>query len=122
MTAKCQLCGVTVEGRYVAADETEESMLMEYDNLSAHMWLHISDHHPEQVIEGILCQQRAAKLYAMNWADHTQTMIAVKVEWRTRMLARMTVTTRRESDTPAAYDDAATTGSNEKNDVRKASS
>jgi hypothetical protein len=126
MTARCQLCGVTITGRYVAKDATERELLMEYDNLSAHMWIHISDFHRDQMAEGITQQQRAAKMYAMNWADHTETMILIKQEWRKHMLIGMTVTTRamtpeelREGQTPAPAGGAV--GSNEKNEARNKS-
>lgn len=125
MTGKCQLCGVTVTGRYVAKEASERELLMEYDNLSAHMWIHISDNHPDQMAEGIIQQQRAAKMYAMNWADHTETMILIKQEWRKQLLIGMSVTTRAatpEERTAAAQDAAAAAaGSNEKNEARNRS-
>jgi len=74
MTAKCQLCQALIESNFAApptedAEGRQRMELIEYDRLSAYMWLHISEQHPDQTQEGILCQQRAAKLYAMNWAD-----------------------------------------------------
>lgn len=128
MTAKCQLCGVTVTGRYVAREDTEDSvreLLMEYDNLSAHMWIHISDNHRDQMAEGIVQQQRAAKMYAMNWADHTETMVLIKQEWRKQMLIGMTVTSRAATPEERAAAQAqaaeAAAGSNEKNEARNRS-
>lgn len=124
MTARCQLCGVTVTGRYVRKEESERELLMEYDSLSAHMWIHIFDNHRDQMAEGIVNQQRAAKMYAMNWADHTDTMVLIKQEWRKAMLIGMSVTTlntAHEYLQRQAADDAAAEGSNEKNDARKMS-
>jgi hypothetical protein len=122
VTACCQLCGVTVTGRYVAKDATERELLMEYDNLSAHMWIHISDFHRDQCAEGMVQQQRAAKMYAMNWADHTETMVMVKQEWRKHMLIGMSVTSRAMTAQELADQAAAVAdGSNEKNEARKAS-
>ena len=123
MTAKCQLCGVTVSSRYIPTETTVSEQLREYDNLSAHMWIHISDFHRDQMSEGMLNQQRAAKMYAMNWADHTETMVLIKQEWRQHMLIAMTVTTRAQTPEEVAADQAAgsTAGSNEKNEVRNTS-
>lgn len=120
MTAKCQLCGVTVSSRYVPKDTTVREQLMEYDNLSAHMWIHISDFHRDQMAEGIVNQQRAAKMYAMNWADHTETMVLIKQEWRQHMLIGMSVTTRAATAEDQATGSAA--ASNEKNAERNKSS
>lgn len=118
MNARCQLCGDVIESQYTPVDPTDaREMLMAYDSLSAHMWLHISDHHRSQMEEGMLVQRRAAKMYAMNWADHTEAMIPVKQEWRQHMLIAMTVTSRREDETPATDQAAgnAAVGSNAKN-------
>lgn len=101
MTARCQLCGKVIEGQYIPVDQTDErGTMMAYDSLSAVMWLHISDDHPDQMVEGMLAQRRAAKMYAMNWADHSAQMIPVKQQWRQHMLIAMSVTTRSESDVP----------------------
>jgi hypothetical protein len=107
VTTKCQLCGALIEGKYFPADGSPQQLLRAYDSLSAHMWLHISDHHREQMEEGMLVQRRAAKMYAMNWADHSEAMIPIKQDWRQHMLIAMSVTTRREDDMPAADQTAA---------------
>ena len=120
MKATCQLCGVEVEGinpeliaTMRAADGlvTNSSLLqvppdrfvalIEYDSLSAHMWLHISDHHRDQTEEGILCQRRAAKMYAMNWAtvEDTPAMAELKTQWRSEMLIKLATTTLVENQT-----------------------
>jgi len=107
MTARCQLCSVTVLSNYAPMDpEDDREKLIEYDRLSAYMWLHISENHPMQVQEGILVQQRAAKMYAMNWADTEPAQLLtvsgedVKRLWRSNLLMAMSVTTRAE-DAPA---------------------
>jgi hypothetical protein len=103
MTARCQLCGITVTSSFNAKDATEPELLMEYDNLSWCMWLHIIENHATQALEGKANQARAARMYAMNWADHDRTMLLLKQEWRQRMLIAMTVTTRAEHETPERY-------------------
>lgn len=129
MTARCQLCGEVIQGRYVenatptalTPEQEEQQKLWAYDSLSASFWLHISDNHREQMEEGMLVQRRAAKLYAMNWADHADEMIPVKQQWRQHMLIAMSVTTRRVGDAPP--DQAATPeASNAKKSERNASS
>jgi hypothetical protein len=122
MQARCQLCGTVIHGG-VFNIEDETGQLMAYDSLSAHMWLHVSDHHRLQMEEGMMAQRRAAKMYAMNWADHTDEMIAVKQAWRKHMLLAMTVTTRHEDQVPQAQpaSDAAADGSNEKKSARNTS-
>ena len=125
MKTRCQLCGDLIESQYIPVDQTDErGMLMAYDSLSAVMWLHISDSHRDQMEEGMLVQRRAAKMYAMNWADHTDAMIGIKQEWRQHMLIAMTVTTRAEGDVPSDDQAAAAggaAGSNEKNEERNRS-
>ena len=103
MTARCQLCGVTVTSRYIAQDATEIQLLMEYDNLSAHMWNHVHENHRHQADEGKNAAQRTLRMYAMNWADHTETMIHIKQEWRKHMLIALTITSRSEQDTPGRH-------------------
>jgi hypothetical protein len=120
MKARCQLCGDVIESKFIPRDPNDRNeMLMAYDSLSAHMWLHISDTHRPQMEEGMLTQRRAAKMYAMNWADHTDEMTALKQEWRQHMLIAMSVTTRAAT----AEDQAAGSidGSNAKNEARNAS-
>jgi hypothetical protein len=123
MTASCQLCGKLIEGKFIPAPGDPMGQLQAYDSLSAHMWAHISDDHRPQMEEGMLVQRRAAKMYAMNWADHTEEMIGVKQEWRQHMLIAMSVTTRAEGDVPPDDQAAAggAAGSNEKNEARKRS-
>lgn len=105
MTTRCQLCGAIIEpgGLPDGVLETDEGKLYAYDRLSAAMWFHIIDRHPTQSKEAESNQARAAKMYAMNWADHTDTMIAIKMQWRQHMLMAMSVTTRSENDTPERY-------------------
>lgn len=104
MTTRCQLCGAIIE--YCVPDgalDTDEARLYIYDRISAAMWFHIEDQHPTQRQEAEANQARAAKMYAMNWADHTETMTAIKMQWRQHMLIAMSVTTRGENDTPERY-------------------
>jgi hypothetical protein len=123
MSTRCQLCGTIVQGNVFSVD-TEQGRLMAYDSLATYMWFHISDHHGDQMQEGMLVQRRAAKMYAMNWADHSDEMIPVKQAWRQHMLLAMSVTTRREDQVPAEdqpSSDAAALGSNEKKSPRNTS-
>lgn len=132
MTARCQLCGAVIESRYVAEPilsewDRELSRFQEYDQLSAHMWLHISDHHPNQTEQGILCQRRAAKMYAMNWATTDPELDPLKLAWRQTLILRMTITTMTENQADAAVSEGDSSssdgsGSNEKKSVRKVSS
>lgn len=89
------------------------------------MWQHLLDNHETQTKEGIVNQHRAAKMYAMNWTEHTETMTHLKHQWRQQMLIGMSVTTRGEYDTPERYaaDAAAAdpTGSNAKKSERNRS-
>lgn len=139
MTATCELCGVTVMGKYVAIDPDDTRQRQaEYDNLAAHMWLHICDFHREHMEGGILCQRRAAKLYAMRWALTGAELVPVEREWRATLLVMMVTTARYEGQAPAAgaplglAGGAVSTGassesapsasaSNEKNESRKPS-
>ena len=57
MTAKCQLCQALIESNFAApptedAEGRQRMELIEYDRLSAYMWLHISEQHPDQTQEG----------------------------------------------------------------------
>jgi len=103
MTAICELCGVAVTGAYLAEDpDSTIQRQWEYDSLAAHMWLHITDYHPEQVEQGILCQRRAAKLYVINWARTPAELEPVRQEWRAALLVMMVTTARRNDQRPAA--------------------
>ena len=97
MTATCEICGTVVSGKYIAVDDSSRERQAEYDHLAAHMWLHISDFHPGQTEAGILCQRRAAKLYAMQWAKTNSELEQVKAEWRATLLVMMVTTARRET-------------------------
>lgn len=132
MTARCQLCDAVVvshfEPELILSVDQQMAQLQEYDQLSAHMWLHISDRHPQQTEEGILCQRRAAKMYAMNWATTDAELGPVKVQWRQALLLKLTVTTQftggnaqadAATDSPDSSSDGF--GSNEKKSVRKVS-
>lgn len=106
MNAICEICGVTVLGAYVARDDSTEQRQAEYDSLAAHMWAHLSDFHPAQMEEGILCQRRAAKLYAMNWATTGSDAQQIQQAWRSTLLLMMIKTTRREAQAEAAAAEA----------------
>lgn len=121
MKALCQLCGATVEAgpgaasllETIQAPDTEPATrhqleLIVYDRLSAFMWLHISEHHQHQTEEGTLCQQRAAKMYAMNWADASADpgtdIQRLQRDWRAQMVLKLSTTTRYDdpAEPPAA--------------------
>jgi hypothetical protein len=116
MKAICILCGQHVTSKHMPGllpAETEE--LLTYDSLSAQMWLHISNSHPSQMQEGILNQQRAAKMYAMNWATAPE-LDELQRRYRAGLLIRMTITTefkgirQAEAAAPGAEPDADPSG------------
>jgi len=89
MKATCQLCKAIVIAPPNAEirgidPESQQGRLIDMDALSAIMWLHISQTHPNQTGEGIIHQQRAAKLYAMRWAtlepQHEETSKALRAQ------------------------------------------
>jgi hypothetical protein len=103
MTAVCQLCKATVQGPAVAEANrvdpfSEDGVYLDYDALSAYMWVHITDFHPNQVEEGIMQQRRAAKMYAMNWANIAPELESVRQRHRATLLVGLTVTTEFRGD------------------------
>lgn len=126
MTAKCDLCKDTIIGRPQAEihgiePATERGKIVDYDALAAQMWLHISESHPDQMAEGIMTQRRAAKMYAMNWANIAPELETVRQQHRQQLLIAMTVTSRQTVQEvaealPAASSDSESSGngSNEK--------
>ena len=130
MKATCQLCGEAVHGRDIAElmgkdPATLEGQVLDYDALSAHMWLHISERHPNQMEEGIMQQRRAAKMYAMNWATIPGELEPVRQQHRANLLIGLTVTTQFAGDQAAApaagSAESPGDGSNEKKSVRNTS-
>lgn len=102
MKVTCGLCGQIVVSKHLIGllpAETEEQL--QYDSLSAQMWLHISNSHPNQMQEGILNQQRAAKMYAMNWTQPAPELEELQRRYRATLLMRMTVATEYQGDRQA---------------------
>jgi hypothetical protein len=115
MTAVCQLCGATVHGKPVAETHgvdpaSPDGQMLDYDTLSAYMWLHISENHPNQVEEGIMQQRRAAKMYAMNWATIPGALEATRRQHRANLIIALSVTTQFAGDNTTAPDQDAAAG------------
>lgn len=106
MTAVCELCGKTVTGPAVAELQgmnpvSPEGRMIDYDALSSHMWLHISESHVNQTMEGILQQRRAAKMYAMNWARVPDELNEIRRQHRAQLIMGLSVTTQFAGDQAA---------------------
>ena len=98
MKATCQLCGQLIASRHIPGLETQDVELFKaYDSMAAQMWLHISNSHQNQTQEGIMVQQRAAKMYAMTWADAPE-LDEIRRQYRAEMLMRMATSTEWEGD------------------------
>jgi hypothetical protein len=98
MKATCQLCGQLIVSKHVPGlDTADVEEFRAYDSLSAQMWWHISNCHKNQTEEGILVQQRAAKMYAMTWAD-APDLDELRRRYRAEMLMRMATSTEWEGD------------------------
>lgn len=98
MNGICQLCGGIVENNFVRKDDSEKSLADEFDRLAAYMWLHISEKHPNQAMEGVLQSQRAAKLYALNWTTLPEEWKEQAIAWRTEFVTRLSHTTALQAD------------------------
>lgn len=102
MKANCELCGQLIQSRHIPGMEPEDVELFKsYDSLAAQMWLHISNSHRNQTEEGIVMQQRAAKMYAMNWAVIAPELEQARRHYREQMLLRMASTTEFHGDRQA---------------------
>lgn len=123
----CQLCGFQLFGPPQAETHgieagSEQGKVIDYDALASHMWKHISDRHPEQMNEGIMQQRRAAKMYAMNWANIAAELEPVRVQHRAQLLMALTVTTQFEAAPAVASSPSSEgAGSNEKKSERNVS-
>jgi hypothetical protein len=100
ISAQCELCSQRIDADFITGGSFQPgdgvAWAIAYDQLALKMWFHISEVHPLQMQEGMRAQQRAAKMYAMNWAKIDPKFEQLRKQYRAELLIAMTVTTKIE--------------------------
>lgn len=137
MTARCQVCGVTVEADHAPMlidprNNPEAAIaiaeISTFDLLAGRMHAHIAMVHQDQAAEMSAIMFLAGKVYAMTWAESADPEYqALRESWRTGILNMLVSKSNPVVEVQAVADAepdssvAPPSGSNEKKSERNAS-